>query len=237
MRAVITEAAADGDAPAGQSNVGVLVVDDHQMFADSLVRLLADEEDITVVGTAHTGAEALESVRARRPGVVLLDFQLPDLDGATAAREILTVAPTVRIVVLTGFADRASIDAALGAGCVGFLTKDRAANEVVAAVRSAHAGESPLSPDTTTMLLGGQGRGSQDGSAADLTDREREVLVLISQGLSNQAIADEMFISVNTVRNHVQNLNRKLGVNSKLEAASVAVQRGMIPRPQPRSGT
>lgn len=226
----------DGDV-AGEhglrEGIRVLVVDDHQMFADSLVRLLGDEDDIAVLGTARTGAEALEALEPTQPDVVLLDFQLPDLDGAAAAREILAATPTARIVVLTGFSDRASIEAALDAGCVGFLTKDRAASEVAEAVRSAHAGDTPLSPETTTLLLA-SGE-SDEGPTEDLTGREREVLLLISRGMSNQSIADEMFISVNTVRNHVQNVNRKLGVNSKLEAASVAVQRGLIPRPRPGS--
>lgn len=235
-RAVMTKRAPGAGAQPGDPQISVLVVDDHRMFADSLVRLLGDEDDIAVHDAVHTAAESIEAARSERPDVVLLDFQLPDLDGASAAREILAAAPSARIVVLSGFADRASINAAREAGCAGFLSKDRAADEVVAAVRTAHAGESNL-PDTTSTLLGGSPTEGRDGPASELTDREREVLVLISQGLSNQAIADEMFISVNTVRNHVQSVNRKLGVSSKLEAASVAAQRGMIPRPQPRPGT
>ncbi|MCZ7530632.1 MAG: response regulator transcription factor [Acidimicrobiia bacterium] len=214
------------------------MVDDHQMFTESLVRLLGDETDVIVCGTAQTSGEAVETVRSDRPDVVLLDYQLPDADGATAARDILAVAPATRIVVLTGFADAASIHAALEAGCAGFLTKDRAASELIGAVRAAHAGESPISSDSTSMLLS-QFSGASDAGfpSVGLTDREKEVLVLIGQGLSNQAIADEIFISVNTVRNHVQNVNRKLGASSKLEAASIARQRGLIARPQPRASS
>lgn len=220
----------------GGAAIRVLVVDDHQMFTESLVRLLGDEADLIVTGTAQTSAEAVEAVRSERPDVVLLDYQLPDADGATAARDILATAPDTRIVVLTGFADSATIHAALEAGCTGFLTKDRAASELVGAVRAAHAGESPISPDSASMLLPHFGAApATDGGGGGLTDREREILAFIAQGLSNQAIANQLFISVNTVRNHVQNLNRKLGASSKLEAASIAQQRGLIPRPQPRS--
>ncbi len=221
-----------------QPTIRVLVVDDHQMFTESLVRLLGDETDVIVCGTAQTSSEAVEAVRSDRPDVVLLDYQLPDVDGATAARDILAVAPGTRIVVLTGFADAASIHAALEAGCAGFLTKDRAASELIGAVRAAHAGESPISSDSASMLLSQLGTRSDAGApSVALTDREKEVLVLIAQGLSNQAIADEMFISVNTVRNHVQNVNRKLGATSKLETASIARQRGLIARPQPRASS
>jgi DNA-binding NarL/FixJ family response regulator len=209
------------------TSIRVLVVDDHQMFAESLARLLSEEPDIDVVGSAHDGERAVSLARALMPDVVLIDFQLPDRDGAQVAADIKLHAPDAMIVMLTGASDDRVLLAAIDAGCSGFLTKDNAARDVVEAVRGAAAGEALISPTLLARLLPKLQR-SYRPVGADLTDREREVLHGLAAGKSNKAIAADLHLSVNTIRNYVQSLLMKLGAHSKLEAVSTAVRQGII---------
>jgi DNA-binding NarL/FixJ family response regulator len=210
--------------------LGVVVIDDHQMFAESLGRLLDLEPDLTWLGRAGTAAEGITLVGRVRPAVVLVDYQMPDRDGVEITQEIKRLHPEVMVVMLTGAADDRVLLAAIDAGCSGFLTKDRAATEVVDAVRSAAAGEALISPGMLARLLPRLSRAQQDGSV-ELTAREREVLEQMAEGLSNKAIADRLFLSVNTVRNYVQSTLMKLGAHSKLEAVATAVREGIIRYP------
>lgn len=210
--------------------VKVLVVDDHEMFSQSLARLLSIEDDITVVGTATTGPIALEMVAELHPHVVLVDYQLPGQNGVSVVAEIKRLHPQVMAVMVTGLSDERILRAAVEAGCSGFLTKDQTADSVADAVRSAAAGEAVISPSLLGRLLPTLGRGNRD-LGYDLTEREREVLVLLSNGLSNKAIATELHLSVNTIRNYVQSILTKLNVHSKLEAVSTGVKAGIIDYP------
>jgi len=210
--------------------VAVLIVDDHRMFGESLARLLSDEDRITVLGVATTGAEAVEAVDRLHPNVVLMDYQLPDQDGVTAASEIKRRDPDVMVVILTGLGDDRVLLAAIEAGCSGFLTKDRAAAEVADAVRAAAAGEALISPALLARLLPKLNRTHRE-VGADLTEREREILALLAKGWSNRIIASELFLSLNTIRNHIQSILRKLGSHSKLEAVATAVREGVIDYP------
>jgi DNA-binding NarL/FixJ family response regulator len=221
----------DADSRAG--SMKVLVVDDHRMFAESLVRLLSDEADIVVSGIAGTVAEAREAARADPPDVVVLDYRLPDGDGARAAELIRHESPDASMVVLTGYSDEEALLAAIEAGCSSFVTKDKAADELVAAVRAAYAGESVISPGMLGRVLPRLRHDSEAGKPA-LTPRELEVLGLLAEGLSNAAVAERLVVSVNTVRNHVQNVLTKLGAHSKLEAVTLASRRGLVPLPRPR---
>lgn len=217
------------------TTVGVLIVDDHRMFSESLARLLADEDGIEVLGVAATGADAIDMVNRLHPKVVLMDYQLPDQDGVAVTVQVKRQNPSVMVVMLTGSAEDRVLLAAIDAGCSGFLTKDRAAAEVVHAVRAAAVGEALISPALLARLLPKLNR-TQRSLGEDLSDREREILGLLARGMTNKVIAAELFLSVNTIRNHVQSVLAKLGAHSKLEAVSTAVREGIIDYPTASNG-
>lgn len=207
--------------------ISVLIVDDHRMFAESLSRLLADEDGITVLGIAGTVRETMELVSRYEPQVVLLDYQLPDGDGVTVTADVKRAHPKTMVVMLTGSTEDRVLLGAIDAGCSGFLTKDRAAIEVAEAVRGAAAGEALISPQLLGRLLPKLKR-TYRSLGSDLTDRERATLAYLAKGWPNKAIATEMNLSLNTVRNYVQSLLTKLGAHSKLEAVSTAVREGIV---------
>ena len=217
------------------TTVGVLIVDDHRMFSESLARLLADEDGIEVLGIAATGSDAIDLVNRLHPNVVLMDYQLPDEDGVAVTLEVKRHTPSVMVVMLTGSTEDRVLLAAIDAGCSGFLTKDRAAAEVVHAVRAAAIGEALISPALLARLLPKLTR-TQRSLGEDLTEREREILGFLARGLTNKVIAAELFLSVNTIRNHVQSVLAKLGAHSKLEAVSTAVREGIIYYPTASNG-
>jgi DNA-binding NarL/FixJ family response regulator len=214
------------------TTVGVLIVDDHRMFSESLA---ADEDGIDVLGVAATGADAIDMVNRLHPKVVLMDYQLPDQDGVAVTVQVKRQNPSVMVVMLTGSAEDRVLLAAIDAGCSGFLTKDRAAAEVVHAVRAAAVGEALISPALLARLLPKLNR-TQRSLGEDLSDREREILGLLARGMTNKVIAAELFLSVNTIRNHVQSVLAKLGAHSKLEAVSTAVREGIIDYPTASNG-
>jgi DNA-binding NarL/FixJ family response regulator len=206
----------------------VLVVDDHQIVAGSIAMAIDAQDGMLCVGSAGTLEQARSMIRSAAPDVVLLDHRLPDGDGVSALPSIFEIRPGVRVVMVTASAaDQVLVDA-IEAGASGFLSKTRSLDELTAAVRAAAAGESVISPELLARLLPRMRRGAP-AARAELTAREREVLVLVSEGKSNQAIADELFVSVHTVRNHVANLSAKLGAHSKLEALSLAIRAGLLP--------
>lgn len=210
--------------------VGVVIVDDQGMFAELLGRILALEEGIEVLGMAGTGAEGLELVERLAPQVVLMDYQLPDMDGVVVTARIKQRSPDVMVVMLTGSAEDRVLAAAIDAGCSGFLTKDRAVPEVGQAVRGAAAGEALISPDLMARLLPTLDR-THEPLGEDLTEREREILALMARGSTNRVIASELYLSVNTVRNYVQSVLTKLHSHSKLEAVATAVRAGIVSYP------
>jgi two-component system response regulator DevR len=208
--------------------VRVLIVDDHEVLAASLAQVLDAEPDLVTAGVAGTLARARALVATTAPDVVLLDHRLPDGDGVGAIEELRALRPSIQVVVLTASAADHVLVAAIEAGAAGFVSKTRSLAELTAAVRAAATGEAVVSPELLVRLLP---RLHRSGRARhqELTDREREVLDLLAEGLSNAAIADELTVSVNTVRNHVSNLSAKLGAHSKLEALSIAVREGLLP--------
>ena len=223
----------DAVGSAGTGRAGVvrlLIVDDHDMFAESLRLALSVEADMTVVGTASTLARARAMIVSDAPDVVLLDHRLPDGLGVDAIAELKALRPGARIVVLTAAAEDSVLVAATEAGCAGFILKTSPLDELVAAVRTAAAGEMMVSSDLLGRLLN-RLHHRDERPSHDLTAREREILGLIAEGLTNGAIAKRLFISVNTVRNHVQNILAKLDAHSKLEALSVAIRDGLIDPP------
>jgi DNA-binding NarL/FixJ family response regulator len=214
--------------PAGP--VRLLIVDDHDMFADSLRLALSVEDDMTVVGTAPTLAKARTMIVSDAPDVVLLDHRLPDGLGVDSIAELKALRPNAKIVVLTAAAEDSMLVTATEAGCAGFILKTSPLDELVSAVRTAAAGEITVSSDLLSRLLS-RLHHQYEPPPCDLTPREREILKLIGEGLTNGAIAARLFISVNTVRNHVQSVLAKLGAHSKLEALSVAIRDGIIEPP------
>lgn len=208
----------------------LLVVDDHDMFAESLRLALSAENDFDVVGTATTLAQARNLVATLAPDVVLLDHRLPDGLGVESIGALKALQPDLQVVILTAAAEDAMLVQATEAGCAGFILKTSPLDELVAAVRTAAAGEIMISSDLLARLLN-RLHHQRESPSADLTARERDILLLIARGLTNSAIASELFISVNTVRNHVQSLLAKLGAHSKLEALSIAIRDGVIEPP------
>ena len=194
----------------------VLIVDDHAVVRTGLERLLSAADDITVVGTAADGEEALSLVREVAPEVVLMDLSMPKLDGIAATRALSVDAPDVRVVVLTSFSDRDRILQAIDAGAVGYLLKDAEPHEVLAGIRAAAMGDSPLHPKAASAVL--NARADRQATPA-LSDREREVLGLVAAGLTNPRIADRLAISHKTVKAHLTNIFRQIGVSDRTQAA------------------
>jgi DNA-binding NarL/FixJ family response regulator len=205
----------------------VLLVDDHQMVLQGFEAALAPADDIVVVGAVSNGADAQDAARSLHPDVVLIDFGLPDIDGAAAAAEIRRHRPETKVVMVTALVDEAVVLRAVEAGCSGYITKHQPVDQLIGAVRAAAAGEALISPAMLTKLLP-RLRRTHRQLGSDLTGRERDVLRLLAQGMSNQAIGAELYVSVNTVRSHVQNVLTKLGAHSKLEAAATAAREGLV---------
>ncbi len=197
------------------------------MFAESLSHVLGLAPDLDVVGVARDAATAMELITELRPHVALVDYWLPDQDGVALTAAIKDAHPDVQVVMLTAMRQERVLIEAIDAGVSGFITKDRAVEDVAEAVRMAAAGEALISPDVLTRLLS-KLRPAQSELIVDLTKRERELLQRVAQGGTNKAIAHELHLSVNTIRNYVQALLTKLGAHSKLEAVAIATRAGLI---------
>lgn len=215
--------------------IRVLIVDDHQVFAEALATTLNFEQDIDVVAVSGTTADAVASAARERPDVVLLDYKLPDAPGTEACRAILARAPETRIVLLTSFAEVQVLMEAVEAGASAFLAKTSSFAEVAQAIRDARDGETLLSTTMLqTLLVHLQSAAWLAATAPPidpLTRRELDVLALLARGHSNAQIAERLVVSPHTVRTHVQNILRKLGVHSKLGAVALALQLGLVQRP------
>jgi DNA-binding NarL/FixJ family response regulator len=207
--------------------IRVALVDDHALFSQSLSMALESYDDVEIVGRADRLATGVAMVIKQQPDVVLLDYRLPDGDGVAGAHRIKEDSPQTKVVIVTAVDDEGVLTAAMEAGCAGFITKSATVDELIKAVRMAAAGEAVISPALLLRLLP-QLQRRDEPTRVELTGRELDVLRLLASGLSNAGIAEELSLSVNTVRNHVANLLLKLGVHSKLEALSVAVRDGLV---------
>jgi DNA-binding NarL/FixJ family response regulator len=219
----------------GQRPVRVFVVDDHTVVRRGLHAYLEMVEDMEVIGEAAEGREALEGIAAlvaagRPPDVVLMDLLMPGMDGVTATAAITQRYSEMEVVAMTSFAEADLVHGALQAGAAGYLLKDAEADEVAAAIRAACRGEVHLDPaiakQLTRLLVAPKPK-----TVNALTDREREILVLVARGRSNQQIADALVISERTARTHVSNILTKLGVASRTQAALLAIREGIAPTP------
>ncbi|MET8763225.1 response regulator transcription factor [Lentzea sp. NPDC004782] len=203
--------------------IRLLIVDDQAAVRDGLAVMLDLDPDITVVGTAANGREALAAVEELAPEVVLMDLNMPVMGGAEATGALRESHPGLPVVVLTTFDDDESILAALRAGARGYLTKDADRGTIIQAVRGAHAGNAILDPAVQLRLLDLAGRRPAEQPGVDLTAREREVLDLIGEGLRNGEIAQRLFISEATVKTHINNLFAKAGLHSRADAVRLAL--------------
>jgi DNA-binding NarL/FixJ family response regulator len=211
------------DAAAGP--IRVLVVDDHQVVRHGLRTFLDVLDDIEVVGEAADGREAVERAEALAPDVMLLDLQLPSVDGVEALRMLRDRENPTRVLVLTSFTDPAKVVPALRAGAAGYLFKDVDPEALAQAIRAVHAGQVLLEPEVAAALLKGD---AADERAGALTDREREVLAEIARGRSNREIARALVLSEKTVKTHVSSILAKLGLSDRTQAALYAVRSGLV---------
>ena len=209
--------------------IRVLIADDHAVVRQGLRTFLDLQEDIEVVGEAADGEEAVAAAAQQAPDVILLDLVMPGLDGIGALRQLRDAAPAARVIVLTSFGEDERLFTALRAGATGYLLKDVEPAELVRAIRTAHAGQSPLSPAVAARVVEELASGgSQRGAADELTPRELEVLCLIARGNSNKRIALELGVAEKTVKTHVSHVLAKLGLSDRTQAALYAVREGLV---------
>jgi len=223
-------------------SVRVLVVDDDDLMRAGLQGVLSGDPEIEVAGEAADGREAVYRTRLLQPDVVLMDVRMPDLDGIAATRELLGAFPDVRVVMLTTFEQDDYIFGALNAGASGFLLKRTRPEDLIAAIHTIAAGDSLLSPSVTSRVIERMATGvapdaAQDARLAELTPREREVLELLSGGLSNAEIAETLVVEESTIKTHVKRILSKLGVRDRVQAVIFAYETGVAGhRPARRDG-
>jgi len=207
--------------------IRVMLVDDHDMVRRGLAAFLQVKADLQLVGEARDGSEAIEVCRQVRPDVILMDLVMPEMDGAVATKAIRERYPAVQVIALTSFQEKELIRDALEAGAIGFLLKNVTVDELAAAIRAAHFGQSTLAPEAVQALLQPQAD-EPEGSNYDLTDREMEVLELLVEGLNNREIAERLFVSRATAKAHVSHILDKMGVSNRAEAIAVALREKIV---------
>jgi NarL family two-component system response regulator LiaR len=206
--------------------IRILLVDDHAVVRSGLSKFLMVNKDLELVGEASEGAEAIQMTGMKKPDVILMDLMMPGMDGITATREIHQKYPSVKIIALTSFSEQNMVQGALQAGAIGFLQKNVTAGELGSAIRSAHAGRMTLSPEAAQSLAQTVTQSHLPGNG--LTDRERDVLRCMVEGLNNNEIAGKLVISLGTVKFHISNIFQKLGVDSRVEAVKIGIEQKII---------
>ena len=210
------------------TQIRILLVDDHAIVRKGIRALLATEKDIQVVGEANNGLEALAQVKALCPDVILMDLVMPQMDGIETTRQITAQHPRARILVLTSFAADDKVFPAIKAGALGYLLKDSGPEELVNAIHGVFRGEPSLEPSIARKVLQELSHPSKENPTVDpLTERELEVLRLVSQGLSNREIAEHLVVAEFTVRSHVSSVLSKLHLASRTQAALYALKTGL----------
>ena len=204
----------------------IVLADDHDVVRRGLRMTIAGESDLALVAEARTGREAIAAVAAHRPQLALLDVQMPDLDGISAAKAILRDYPATAVVILTSFAEDAQLYAALDAGVIGYLLKDINGDDLLAALRGAVRGEPQLHPAIALKLMRRRANGADP--FADLTERERDVLKILARGYSNKEIGQTLVLTETTVKGYVSTILSKLGVADRTQAALLAVRYKLV---------
>lgn len=208
--------------------IRVLIVDDHEMVRIGVSAYLSAQQDMTVVGEASNGAEAIEKALELKPDIILMDNVMPVLTGAEATAQILQKWPTAKIMMVTSFLDDDKVYPALEAGAVSYILKTSNAKQIAEAIRKTMNGETVLEPEVTTKMMSRMRSNSSSPLYEQLTEREMEVLLLVAQGKTNQDIADELFIALKTVKTHVSNILAKLDVQDRTQAVVYAFQNGLV---------
>ncbi|AKU16236.1 chemotaxis protein CheY [Luteipulveratus mongoliensis] len=228
------------EAPNVTQDIRVVVIDDYGIYRRGIGTVLELEPDITVVGEAESAEDALPLVRDLKPDVILLDIYLPGESGIAVCQRLKTLSPSSQILMLTASDVDADLVAAIKAGATGYLLKDVGPDELADGIRAVRSGQALLSPSLASVLLGEFAqlvRNEPAPSAAvptpmpSLTEREREVLALVARGWSNRTVADELYISENTVKNHMRSILDKLQLGSRMEAAMYAVRNKLVDDP------
>jgi DNA-binding NarL/FixJ family response regulator len=222
--------------------VRVLIADDDELVREGLSAVLSSDETIEVVDQAADGRHAIDRARFLRPDVVLMDVQMPDLDGISATRELLAEVPETKVVILTTFEQDDYIFGALKAGASGFLIKRAPRADLISAIHAVAAGEGLLSPSVTRRVIDRMAHQPLIGEGVDprleaITPREREVLTLIGQGLSNREIASALFVEETTVKTHVRRILMKLRLRDRVHAVIAAYESGLVRAEPGREGT
>ncbi len=205
--------------------IQVMLVDDHNVVRSGLATFLRAYEDLELVGEAKNGLEAVKLCHQKKPDVILMDLMMPEMDGIAATRAILADYPEIKIIAMTSFEDEELVQGVLRAGAISYLLKNVTSDELAKAIREAVSGRSTLAPEAARVLIQST-RPTQP--LFDLTEREREVLNLVVQGNSNQQIADQLFVSVATVKAHISNILSKLQVTSRSEAIAYAIKHKLV---------
>ena len=206
--------------------IRVLIVDDHAMVRKGLVAFLKNQPELELIGEACDGQEAIEACEQNQPDVILMDLVMPELGGVAATRAIHQRWPHVQVIALTSFQEKELVQDALQAGAIGYLLKNVSGEELAEAIRQAHRGHPTLAPEAVQALI--QPPSEVESLAANLTRREHEVLALLAKGMSNPEIAGQLCISRATVKVHISNILSKLGVASRAEAISLAIQNKLV---------
>ena len=207
--------------------IRVMIVDDHAVVRSGLSTFLMTCDDMELVGEASSGEQALRLCAQARPDVVLMDLVMPDMDGATTTRLIRERCPDIQVVALTSFKERDLVQGALQAGAIGYLLKDISADELANAIRAAYAGKPTLASEAAQVLIEAT-RYPADRLGFDLTEREREVLALLAQGMNNSQIAEQLVISISTAKYHVSSVLSKLGAATRTEAVALAFEHHLV---------
>jgi DNA-binding NarL/FixJ family response regulator len=212
-----------------EKEIRVLIADDHTLFRDGLVALLTSFDDIQVVGTAQDGLEAVQQAAASQPDVILMDILMPELNGIEATRTIIEASPHIGVIMLTMFEDDESIFSAMRAGARGYILKGADQDDVLRAICAVNRGEALFGPSIASRLMDFFNVPASEPPQAfpELTERENEILALIAQGTSNHEIAQQLNISLKTVRNHVSNIYNKMQVTDRVQAVLRAREAGL----------
>ncbi len=207
--------------------IRVMVVDEHGMVRKGIIAYLRTCPDLLIVGEAQDGRQAVESYAQLQPDVILMDLQMPEMDGIAATRIICKESPTIRVIALTSFPDRDKVQDALAAGAISYLLKNVSGEDLIEAIRDACAGRSTLAPEAVQALIQPPSPEAPP-LGSGLTMREHEVLALLAKGMNNYEIAERLSVSHATAKAHVSNILSKLGVSNRAEAVAIALQRKLI---------